>query len=125
MLRLQVTVILLETHTPVLMTTQAFRVSDAFVISAAIVRDGEIEGSTHDIPYLVESLRSSSAVLKFTGTLGASTKTDKKTMTVAAFSHFIMSQTACALSFSDLQGMLPYDLWITYSLCVEYRVSEP
>ncbi|KAJ6567493.1 kinase-like domain-containing protein, partial [Mycena sp. CBHHK59/15] len=55
--------------------------------------------------YLVEPLRTSSVVTKFTGTLGSSAATDKLTSTVLAFSHFVLETTACLMSFADLQGV--------------------
>ena len=70
--------------------------------------EGERQGS--DVPlevadvYLVEPRRLTSTVLKFSGTLGASTRTDLKSLTMAAFAHFIAEQTACQYIFADIQG---------------------
>lgn len=54
--------------------------------------------------YLVEPLRASSAVLKFSGTLGQRLRSDKRTGTILAFSHFVFDVTACQYMFCDLQG---------------------
>ena len=56
--------------------------------------------------YLVEPLRATTTVTKFSGTLGASQKTDKLSCTIQAFVHFIATRTGCKLVFADVQGML-------------------
>jgi hypothetical protein len=64
------------------------------------------DDNTPDIvdSYLIEPLRTSSVVHKFTGTFGASLDTDKLTSTILAFNHYIMEDTACLMAFADLQG---------------------
>ena len=54
--------------------------------------------------YLVEPRRISTAVRKFSGTLGVSNRPDKLSATIMAFSHFVIQETACEYMFSDLQG---------------------
>ncbi|KAJ7099754.1 kinase-like domain-containing protein [Mycena epipterygia] len=84
-----------------------FEVSDGFLIS--IIETDDAEPTT----YLVEPLRSSSVVRKFSGTLGATSDSDKLALTMLSFSHFIMECTACAMSIVDVQGMfyLELHLW--------------
>ncbi|KAJ7780717.1 hypothetical protein DFH07DRAFT_707427, partial [Mycena maculata] len=80
-----------------------FSISGAFMIQ--IQNDSEANDETELADaYLVELLRASSVVQKFTGTFGASQDTDKLTCTILAFNHFIMEDTACLLAFADLQG---------------------
>ena len=54
--------------------------------------------------YLVEPHRISTAIRKFSGTLGVSNRPDKLSATIMAFSHFVIQETACEYMFSDLQG---------------------
>ncbi|KAJ7652043.1 hypothetical protein DFH06DRAFT_913433, partial [Mycena polygramma] len=55
--------------------------------------------------YLVEPLRSSTVVEKFSGTIGGSEEaTNKLTGTMCAFTHYVLEKTACRLAFTDLQG---------------------
>ncbi|KZP10252.1 kinase-like protein, partial [Athelia psychrophila] len=54
--------------------------------------------------YLVEPRRVSTAVLKFSGTLGVRNGIDKRTATISAFSHFVVGSTACNYMFADIQG---------------------
>ncbi|KAJ7698651.1 kinase-like domain-containing protein, partial [Mycena rosella] len=54
--------------------------------------------------YLVEPLRTSSVVTKFTGTFGLTQEHDKVSATILAFSHFVLQQTACRIAMADLQG---------------------
>lgn len=54
--------------------------------------------------YLVEPRRLTSTVLKFSGTLGTSTRNDLRSLTMAAFAHFVAEQTACQYIFADIQG---------------------
>ncbi|KAG1782532.1 kinase-like domain-containing protein [Suillus placidus] len=99
----------------------AFQVSDGFIIKtysdAGQVVDVEAELQTpiseDIIPtheptsiYLVEPRRVSSAVLKFSGTLGVRNRTDKRSATIMAFSHFILESSACEYMFADLQGSI-------------------
>jgi hypothetical protein len=85
-----------------------FAVSDAFMIlvqrPTAASAVSEVEDASEVESYLVEPLRATSVVNKFTGTFGASQDTDKLTFTILAFHHFIMHETACLLAFADIQG---------------------
>jgi hypothetical protein len=54
--------------------------------------------------YLVEPRRVSSAVLKFSGTLGMRNGQDKRSATIMAFSHFVLEDSACRYMFADIQG---------------------
>jgi hypothetical protein len=54
--------------------------------------------------YLVEPRRASTAVHKYSGTLGVSSRIDKKSATMMAFSHFVLESTACTYMFADIQG---------------------
>ena len=54
--------------------------------------------------YLVEPLRATTSVVKFSGTFGTSNKSDKLSATMTAFAHFIADKTACQLIFADIQG---------------------
>ena len=54
--------------------------------------------------YLMEPLRAPSAVLKFSGTLGQCTRSDKRTATILAFGQFVMDNTACKYMSADIQG---------------------
>ena len=54
--------------------------------------------------YLVEPRRASSAVLKFSGTLGMRNGQDKRSATIMAFSHFVLEDSACRYMFADIQG---------------------
>lgn len=74
-------------------------------------RDGE-EDSAHVEPteevsgvYLVEPLRLTTTVVKFSGTLGSTTRTDLRSLTVIAYSDYVAEQTACRYIFADIQGM--------------------
>ncbi|KAJ7752843.1 hypothetical protein DFH07DRAFT_774354 [Mycena maculata] len=80
-----------------------FSISEVFMIQ--IQNDSEANDET-DLAdaYLVEPLRASSVVQKFTGTFGASQDTDKLTCTMLVFNHFIMADTVCSLAFANLQG---------------------
>jgi hypothetical protein len=106
------------------MTVTVFQVSDAFIIKvftstlvhASDRENSPLEGDSESGPsnnaaeikvtgvYLVELLRPSSAVLKFSGTLGQRLRSDKRTGTILAFSHFVLDNTACQYMFCDLQG---------------------
>ncbi|KAH7929146.1 hypothetical protein BV22DRAFT_1081458 [Leucogyrophana mollusca] len=46
----------------------------------------------------------SSAVLKFSGTIGMRNHIDKRSATIMAFSHFVLENTACEYMFADIQG---------------------
>lgn len=77
-----------------------FTVSDGFVINT-ITRNGVEEKHA----YLVEPLRSSSVVTKFSGTLGTNNHTDKLSATISAFAHFVMNHTASTFTLADIQGL--------------------
>ncbi|KAJ6580936.1 kinase-like domain-containing protein [Mycena capillaripes] len=85
-----------------------FSISDGFMIVATDISTSEdtTEDNTEDDgdAYLVEPLRATSVVNKFTGTFSASRDTDKLTSTILAFNHFVIEDTACLLAFADLQG---------------------
>jgi alpha-kinase family protein len=96
-----------------------FQVSDGFLIKTYDVPNAnasvdlsfgeegsDTEAQTRDLTsvYLVEPRRASSAVLKFSGTLGAQNRQDKRSATVMAFSHFVVEDTACQYMFADIQG---------------------
>ncbi|KAH7904525.1 kinase-like domain-containing protein [Hygrophoropsis aurantiaca] len=56
--------------------------------------------------YLVEPRRLSSAVTKYSGTLGMRNRIDKQYATIMAFSHFVIESSACEYMFADIQGSL-------------------
>jgi len=94
----------------------AFQVSDGFLIKIyqVLMKDSVREGTPDSLDnelnsslsavYLVEPHRISTAVQKFLGTLGISNWPDKLSVTIMAFSHFVIQETACEYMFSDLQG---------------------
>ncbi|KAG1739728.1 kinase-like domain-containing protein [Suillus lakei] len=105
--------------------TAAFQVSDSLIIktysNAGHVVDVEVELQTpisediiltHEptLIYLVEPRRVSSAVLKFSGTLGVCNRTDKRSATIMAFSHFVLESSACEYMFADLQGSIDHGI---------------
>ena len=57
--------------------------------------------------YLVEPMRLTSTVIKYSGTLGSTTRTDMRSMTMAAFAHYVVEETACQYVFADIQGRPP------------------
>lgn len=84
-----------------------FDISEAFVIK---IYETESPSCDDAIPsatevYLVEPFRINSAVIKYSGTLGASHRTDHRSSTLAAFAHFVAQDTACQYVFADIQGM--------------------
>lgn len=91
----------LLTYYPVL---TEFSVSDTFIIIVH-KRGNDVSGKDLNAAYLVEPLRSTTTVQKFSGTFGSSAHTDKTTATMSAFAHFILADTACSLAFTDLQGV--------------------
>ncbi|KAJ7837692.1 kinase-like domain-containing protein [Mycena leptocephala] len=78
-----------------------FVISKGFII---LVMAAEEEDEAEPEPYLVEPLRTSSVVQKFTGTFGSTQDTDKLSATILTFSHFVLQQTACRLAMADIQG---------------------
>ena len=56
--------------------------------------------------YLVEPRRLVSTIIKFTGTMGSTTRNDLRSLTMTAFAHFIAERTACQYIFADIQGKL-------------------
>ncbi|KAJ7625450.1 hypothetical protein B0H17DRAFT_1111085, partial [Mycena rosella] len=88
-----------------------FEVSPGFLIS--IIKnsglaedDADDEAAFEPVTYLVEPLRSTSVVRKFSGTLGATQDTDKPALTMLSFSHFMLDVAACAISMVDLHGSM-------------------
>ncbi|KAJ7100454.1 kinase-like domain-containing protein, partial [Mycena epipterygia] len=81
-------------------------VSEGFIIlvTKKPTGDDDEEDVSEPEPYLVEPLRTSSVVTKFTGTFGSTQDKDKVSATILAFSHFVLQQTACRLAMADLQG---------------------
>lgn len=55
--------------------------------------------------YLVEPLRLTTTIVKFSGTLGSTTRSDLRSLTVTAYAHYVAQQTACRYIFADIQGM--------------------
>ena len=87
-----------------------FQVLDGFLIKIYQAQEGipdsmddELNSSLSAV-YLVEPCCISTAVQKFSGTLGVSNQPDKLSATIMAFSHFVIQETACEYMFSDLQG---------------------
>nr|VWP01454.1 Lmo1883 protein [Ganoderma boninense] len=75
--------------------------------------EGDVDGADCDHPepteemsgvYLVEPVRLTMTVVKFSGTLGSTTRTDLRSLTVTAYAHFVAEQTACRYIFADIQG---------------------
>ncbi|PIL33491.1 hypothetical protein GSI_04114 [Ganoderma sinense ZZ0214-1] len=54
--------------------------------------------------YLVEPLRLTTTVVKFSGTFGSTTRTELRSLTVSAYAHYVAEQTACRYIFADIQG---------------------
>ncbi|KAG1879843.1 hypothetical protein F4604DRAFT_1954189 [Suillus subluteus] len=99
--------------------TAAFQVSDGFVIKTYCSNVDQVDAELQapickEVPaickltsiYLVEPHRVSSAVLKFSGTLGIHNCTDKRSATIMAFSHFVLESSTCEYMFADLQASL-------------------
>ncbi|KAJ7264827.1 hypothetical protein C8J57DRAFT_1512195 [Mycena rebaudengoi] len=87
----------------------AFEVSDAFMIlvkkdDEEDVQSGTEDDSDEEDAYLIEPLRTSSIVTKYTGTFGSTRESDKLSATILTFGHYIMHDTACLMAFADLQG---------------------
>ncbi|KAJ7499863.1 kinase-like domain-containing protein [Mycena latifolia] len=78
-----------------------FEISEGFIILVLVSNDPD---ARDEEPYLVEPLRTSSVVTKFTGTFGSTQDRDKVSATILAFAHFVLQQTACRLAMVDLQG---------------------
>ncbi|KAJ7231475.1 hypothetical protein B0H12DRAFT_1239951 [Mycena haematopus] len=77
-----------------------FNVSDAFAI---VVRSQS--GQDVNLAYLVEPLRSTTVVEKFSGTIGGSDNSPNQlSSTMSAFTHYILEKTACRFAITDLQG---------------------
>ena len=57
--------------------------------------------------YMVEPMRLTPTVVKFSGTLGSTTRTDLRSSTMAAFAHYVAQATACQYIFADIQGARP------------------
>ena len=67
--------------------------------------------------YVVEPRRASSAVLKFSGTLGMHNCSDKWSVTIMAFSHFVIEDTACLHMFADIQGIVFWHFTVPFTVC--------
>ena len=72
--------------------------------------DGGLETPPEELAeiYLVEPMRLTSTVIKYSGTLGSTTRTDLRSLTMAAFAHYAAQETACQYVFADIQGTSPY-----------------
>ncbi|KIO17725.1 hypothetical protein M407DRAFT_84669, partial [Tulasnella calospora MUT 4182] len=72
------------------------------------VESGDVDGSSiHSTGvrhFLVEPLRSTTAVIKFSGTLGSRAATDGLSGTITAFAHYAAQILAAKRVFCDLQG---------------------
>lgn len=79
--------------------TSEFEVSDAFIIT--IIHD-TTDDETEAV-YLVEPFRTTS-VIKYSGTTTVGTGVDQKSVTAAAFAHFVLHDSACQYLFVDIQG---------------------
>ncbi|KIO21260.1 hypothetical protein M407DRAFT_245542 [Tulasnella calospora MUT 4182] len=66
--------------------------------------DGKSIQSTGARHFLVEPLRSTTAVIKFSGTLGSRVATDGLSGTINAFAHYAAQWFAASRVFCDLQG---------------------
>ena len=76
--------------------------------------------------YLVEPMRLTTTVVKFSGTLGSTTCSDLRSLTVTAFAHYVAEQTACRYVFVDIQGVLPASLlnhWLNRSSGTQARTT--
>ncbi|KIM59691.1 hypothetical protein SCLCIDRAFT_27100 [Scleroderma citrinum Foug A] len=71
-------------------------------------RDYAMQKGADIAVYLVEPHHMSTAVQKFSGTLGVSNRPDKLSAMIMAFSHFVIQETACEYMFSDLQGSMDH-----------------
>lgn len=111
---------------PQLKSFPDFQVSEAFIIKTydpAPEQPAEKEiippgmGYDHETEpttdfkqvFLVEPRRLSSAVLKYSGTLGVTNRSEKRSATMTAFSHWVIESTACQYMFADIQGMLNFN----------------
>ncbi|THH30819.1 hypothetical protein EUX98_g3365 [Antrodiella citrinella] len=83
--------------------TAKLLVSDAFIIKTKLHVD-DVEHTA----YLVEPLRMSTTVVKFSGTNTVAIGNDQKTVTAGAFAHYVLADTACQYLFVDIQGS--YDI---------------
>ena len=99
-----------------------FDVSDGFLIklyktsSPTVPRVGHADGNHDDdnapvesieevsAVYLVEPLRLTTTVIKFSGTLGSTTRNDLRSLTMNAYAHYVAQETACRYIFADIQG---------------------
>ena len=52
----------------------------------------------------MEPMRLTTTVVKFSGTLGTTTRSDLRSLTVTAYAHYVAAQTACRYIFADIQG---------------------
>lgn len=72
-------------------------------VESEISQDLEASSEAEEV-YLVEPRRLTSNVIKYTGTLGSTARSDLRSLTMTAFAHFIAEQTACQYIFADIQG---------------------
>ncbi|TRM66468.1 kinase-like domain-containing protein [Schizophyllum amplum] len=77
-----------------------FLVTEAFI--AMITLPGEVD----ETPFLVEPLRASVVVQKYSGTLTTTTDRSPLISTIMALSHFVIHTTAAQFAFADLQGLM-------------------
>ena len=73
--------------------------------------------------YLVEPWWASSAILKFSGTLGMPHCSDRQSATIMAFSHFVLENTTCRYMFADIQGKSLFNCMSFHSLVHKCRIN--
>lgn len=100
-----------------------FDVSDAFLIkmykpTGASLTEHVDNGNDDEEPpqdepaeevsaaYLVKPMRLTTTVVKFSGTLGSTTRSDLQLLTITAYAHYVAEQTACRYIFADIQGTI-------------------
>lgn len=98
----------------------AFQVSDGFIIKTYCSNVNQVNAelqapickevsATCELTsiYLVEPHRVSSTVLKFSGIIGICNHTDKHSVTIMAFSHFVLESSVRILIHTSLQLFIP------------------
>lgn len=97
----------MSTYIP-LTSFPAFKTTDSFIAVIAETPGVTDPNIPHKIAdhYLVEPRRTSTNIIRFTGTLGQGPRIDKLGNSVLAFAHWAASHTAGKLVFADLQGEL-------------------
>ncbi|KAI1788424.1 hypothetical protein LXA43DRAFT_1091785 [Ganoderma leucocontextum] len=127
-----------------------FDVSEAFLIKSYKLSsapttehtgdgDGDDDDDAHAKPteevsgvYLVEPVRLTTTVVKFSGTLGSTTRSDLRSLTVTAYAHYVAEQTACRYIFADIQGVfiafthirLLKRRFLTWRGCLESEITD-